>query len=193
MDNFAPLRSDDGFEAAAKGSGIPVVKLPPNRVTADAISRGASAARFVHLNTHGRATADREEATLNSLERSYLALSDANNTKSAHLSALTLSRWNLTGVYLLTLSACDSGGGDRVRSQGNLGVASAAVAAGARNVIASSWLVDDAVNQAMFSRFYSNLFRGQSPREALLEAQQKIRTVYPAPYAWAGWVLLGLE
>jgi len=42
----------------------------------------------------------------------------------------------------------------------------------------------------LMTLFYRNRLNGQSTREALRNAQLKIKENYPDPYYWAGFVLI---
>jgi hypothetical protein len=119
--------------------------------------------------------------------------------------------WRL-GARLVTFSACESilaGGGARRGEP--MGFSVAALAAGAPNVLTSSWPVDDRATAVLMRRFYEDLTghyqgerRGQfgvpmPAAAALAEAKAFLREFRDAsgarpfthPAYWAGWVLIG--
>jgi len=62
--------------------------------------------------------------------------------------------------------------------------------AGAEQMIVSLWSVYDEPTMELMTLFYRNRLNGQSTREALRNAQLKIKENYPDPYYWAGFVLI---
>ena len=79
-----------------------------------------------------------------------------------------------TKLELVVLSACDTGLGD-VASEGVLGLQRAFHMAGAKNVVASLWKVDDNATAALMSLFYHKMWvQGESPIDALRSAQLSI-------------------
>jgi CHAT domain-containing protein/tetratricopeptide (TPR) repeat protein len=97
----------------------------------------------------------------------------------------------LSGVDLVTLSACDTQVGHLSPGDEVAGLNRAFLAAGARTVVASLWTVDDEVGSILMKRFYQNLKAGLSKAEALKAAQTTIRADHPSPYYWASFVLDG--
>lgn len=92
---------------------------------------------------------------------------------------------------LLVLSACETAVGD---DQASMGLAGAAVQAGARSALASLWQVNDAGTVELMKNFYANYRAGKSKSEALREAQLALITSgdgYNDPNIWAAFTLLG--
>jgi CHAT domain-containing protein len=56
----------------------------------------------------------------------------------------------------------------------------------------SLWKVDDDATQLLMASFYRNYLNGMSKREALLAAQQKVKSTpgFEDPYYWAAFILL---
>jgi len=63
--------------------------------------------------------------------------------------------------------------------------------AGAKSVIMSLWRVNDLTTQELMTQFYKNRLEGKSVRESLKLAQKSIKTLYPHPYFWGGFVVIG--
>jgi CHAT domain-containing protein len=95
-----------------------------------------------------------------------------NRDDSGILTAEEIGTQNLEGVQLVVLSACESGLGKQVSGEGLLGLQRAFQSAGARNVVASLWPVDDQATSALMTLFYTKLWKeNKPPLEALREAQ----------------------
>ncbi len=107
------------------------------------------------------------------------------------LSALEISRLNLTGTELVTLSACQTGLGDIRNGEGIFGLQRAFRAAGVRALIMSLWKVADRPTAEMMAVFYRRWLDGMSKADAFRAARLEIRSRYPAPFIWAAFVLVG--
>jgi CHAT domain-containing protein/tetratricopeptide (TPR) repeat protein len=88
------------------------------------------------------------------------------------LTAEAIAGLSLEGLELAVLSACETGLGEVAGGEGVFGLQRAFHLAGARNVIASLWQVDDEATAALMSLFYHHLWVEQRPPlEALRQAQ----------------------
>lgn len=102
---------------------------------------------------------------------------------------------------LVVLSACNSARGQYRRSTGIFSMCYAFKCAGAANVLASLWWVEDASTAWLMQRFYQHLQTGASKARALQLAKMDLlkegaKTVYPAarnPFYWAPFILVGSE
>lgn len=94
---------------------------------------------------------------------------------------------------LVVLSACRTALGEDVRGEGLVGLSRAFLAAGARQVVASLWDVDDRATATFMERFYAALRAGLPTSRALRDAQAAVRSEprWREPYFWAGFVLQG--
>lgn len=87
---------------------------------------------------------------------------------------------------LVTLSACRSAGARTLSGEGPVGFAWAFFRAGAANVVASLWEVDDRSTAELMNLFYSEIDSGNSYSQALRQAKLKMmQTAFPKPYFWA--------
>jgi CHAT domain-containing protein len=99
---------------------------------------------------------------------------------------------------LLTLSACETALGsgglwDVPPGDEWVSLPSAFLAAGADNVLATLWRVDDLATAGLMERFYTYVDEGVGLSEALARAQRDL-LADPAtshPHYWAGFVLVG--
>ena len=94
-------------------------------------------------------------------------------------------------IDLLVLSACETAVGD---DQSTMGLAGAAVQAGARSVIGSLWQVNDTGTAELMREFYRRYSAGGARAEALRGAQLALIDGGGAnadPAIWAAFALLG--
>ncbi len=93
---------------------------------------------------------------------------------------------------LVTISACRGAGVRTYSGEGIVGLAWAFLEAGARNVIAGLWDVDDASTPALMARLYGELNAGLPPARALRDAKlEMIRSAAARrkPYYWGAFQL----
>jgi tetratricopeptide (TPR) repeat protein len=133
---------------------------------------------LLHIATHGVFDADDPS-------RTRLRLADG------WLTARELARLDLGGM-LVILSACDAARvGVREPTNATIGLARAALAAGADAVIASTWPLHDRVALDLLSDLARQLASGAAPGHALRAAQLLQRARTPHPASWAAMTILG--
>ena len=106
------------------------------------------------------------------------------------LTADEISRMDLSGTSLVVLSACETALGDIDDTEGVLGLQRAFKKAGVDNVVMSLWPVGDKQTAMLMNCFYENLQRNSSINDALQDAMREVRSIYPNPTDWAGFVVL---
>ena len=139
---------------------------------------------------------------VSSMERAGLLFAGANVAMTGHrdelpsnvedgvLSAQEISTMDLYGTDLVVLSACETGQGD-LEGDGVYGLQRAFKLAGVQTIIMSLWKVNDAATQMLMTEFYSNwIVNKMSKRKAFETAKQKVRSKYPEPSCWAGFIML---
>ena len=94
-------------------------------------------------------------------------------------------------VDQITLSCCSTGlnvvnAGDEV-----MGLTRGLLCAGAKSLLLSLWDVNDTSTAEFMNVFYSRFFSGQTRALAFQGAIQDLRQLYPHPYYWAPFVLVG--
>jgi CHAT domain-containing protein len=75
-----------------------------------------------------------------------------------------------------------------------VGLTQAFFEAGARQVLVSTWRVNDPATAELMARFYEGLLgRSLEPAAALRDAQLSLihETRWKSPYYWAGFTLIG--
>ncbi|MBA2612904.1 MAG: CHAT domain-containing protein [Bacteroidetes bacterium] len=136
----------------------------------------------------------------NSLLRSGIILAGAGPSTADSLNrdsendgivtAYEASLLNLSNTDLVVLSACQTGLGDEMGSEGVAGLQRSFTIAGAKNIIMSLWPVDDYATQMLMTEFYKNYAVSQNSENAFKMAQLEVKKKYPQPYYWAAFVLL---
>ena len=108
------------------------------------------------------------------------------------LSASNISCLDLSNVSIAVLSTCQSGVG-KVTRDGVFGLQRAFKKAGVDTIVLTLWDVSDKVTSEFMVEFYSNLFKGKSlsnKEKAFIKAKRYIRSKYPEPHYWAGFVMV---
>ncbi|MHC5917297.1 MAG: CHAT domain-containing protein, partial [Nostoc sp.] len=118
--------------------------------------------RILHIATHAQFTSQNPED-------SFLVLGDGNLFKIPEVKNLT----DLGGIHLVVLSACETArGGEDKEGIEVSGLSYYFLTSGAKSVIASLWLVNDASTSQLMRYFYQNLATGKITKtEALRQAQ----------------------
>jgi CHAT domain-containing protein len=139
--------------------------------------------RWVHVSTHGR---------LNVRAPMFHCLYLSPDAKSdGRVFAYELLSERLTGLELVSLSACETALG-RVNESDNLfGLPAALMTAGAATVVGTLWPVSSAVAETFFGRLYRALAAGQARVDAFWHAQQSTRAQYVRSRDWATFYLTG--
>lgn len=180
---------------------VPTVRLMGARATSENVLAELARANWAHLATHGffadtsehivqadAAVADRLRfAQRDPLVLSGLVLAGANLgpaqnllglplDESGLITARTIAERPLSHVDMVVLSACQTAAG-RAVGDGTVGLQRAFHLAGAENVVATLWRVDDRTTALLMRLFYSYVFHdGLPPIEALRRAQRVFRS-----------------
>ncbi len=152
------------------------------QATETAFKKFSSSYRYLHIASHG------EFSSSGALESRLLLAKDADNDGSltvAEIYGLKLK------ADLITLSACETGLGEVMNGNDVIGLTRGFLYAGASNIVASLWQVDDNATSQLMLRFYEALFRGLKKSEALRDAQNEVRKDFQHPFFWAAFFLTG--
>lgn len=137
---------------------------------------------FVHFVAHGVAT------RLRPLESAVILAPEGEVYK---LYARDIVKKPLH-ARLVTISSCHGAGTRAYTGEGLVGLAWAFLHAGARQVIAALWEVNDRATPGLMSDLYAGIRRGDDPAVALRAAKLKLvrgGSVYRLPRYWAPFVL----
>lgn len=112
-------------------------------------------------------------------------------TDDGVLTAQEIATLDLTGLDLVSLSACQTAQG-HITGDGVFGLQRGFKKAGARSILMSLWKVDDNATACLMTEFYRHLFAGRSKTDALRMATDTVRShpKWSNPRYWAAFVLL---
>lgn len=163
--------------------------------------------RIIHVATHGYFDAPEAEDG-DALSYSGLCFAGAQNyldgqdvPKSSDdgiLTAAEVAEMDLSGLELLSLSACQSGLGV-ITADGVFGLQRGFKKAGAQALLMSLWKVDDDATEMLMTEFYSQWIgsgKRVSMYDALEAAKEKVRNCeeWEDPSVWSAFILLdGVE
>jgi CHAT domain-containing protein len=172
------------FEAIVQ-AGVKTTQLLNQAFTQQSLEQQIKTIDFnvIHMATHGQFSSRAEETFV------LAADGPINVTQFDTL----LRQKNATlPIELLVLSACQTAAGD---NRATLGLAGAAVRAGARSTVASLWNVGDRSTAILMGEFYQELAQTKVTKaEALRRAQITLLKKYPnysRPNYWAPYILIG--
>ncbi len=137
---------------------------------------------YLHFVTHG--TASRTHP----LDSAVILTKSADSTKLYAHEIITRP----LHAYLVTVSACDGVGKRTYAGEGLVGLSWAFLRAGAHNVIASLWEVNDDSTPQLMDDLYKGLRAGQDPATALRNAKLSLvrsQGVFRKPFYWAPFQL----
>lgn len=154
-----------------------------------ALTEGA----VVHVATHG---------VLNARNPMFSRIEVARPARAAFEDDGRLEVHEILGIRirspLVFFSGCETGGsrqwsGDPMLGSGEMTLAQAVLAAGADQVVATLWRIDDARAAELAGRFYAAL-RTEDPSAALARAQRDMLRSRPeeSPFYWAGYTVSGV-
>jgi CHAT domain-containing protein len=124
-------------------------------------------------------------------DRSFIIAADQLILMSQLRALITERRTRGADLSLLVLSACETAVGD---DQAAMGLAGAAIQAGATSALASLWQVDDIGTAELMRTFYAGLRAGKPRADALQEAQAAMIAKggrVGDPWVWAAFTMLG--
>lgn len=164
-------------EVQAVAESLPrATLLTDDDATEAALRRYGANSRFIHVATHGLFRRDNPMFSAIQLGRSRLSLFDLYNLR--------------LGAELVVLSGCGTGLNAVLGADELVGLTRGVLYAGAQSVVVSLWDVNDASTAELMRRFYLHL-QSTHRAEALRRTMLEIREIYPHPYHWAPFVLVG--
>lgn len=199
----------------ARGAQAPTTVLTGDEARADRVRQALPAHALVHLATHGFfhregltslwTSVRADDGSLSRLAGRHPALLSGLVCAPAPddpddpglLSAEELGWLDLSGLDLVTLSACESALGTPRAAEGLLGLTRSLRQAGAGAVVASLWPIADDDTVALMTRFYEHLLVDGLPRGAALRRAQldQLQALADRPdggrSSWGAFVLTG--
>jgi CHAT domain-containing protein len=184
---FPPLPEiQSEFNLIAK-VGVTLKTLLDRAFTSKTLEREINQTPFniLHLATHGQFSSRAQETFI-------LAADGPINVTQFDTVLRRQDETQSRPIELLVLSACQTAAGD---NRATLGLAGAAVRAGARSTLASLWNIGDRSTAILMGEFYKELANARVTKaEALRRAQLVLLKQYPnysRPGYWAAYVLIG--
>jgi CHAT domain-containing protein len=101
-----------------------------------------------------------------------------------------LRREHLEGA-LVHFTSCESGRVGRMPGSDIEGWTTAALAAGAREVVLAGWRIDGEAAGLFATRFYESWGEGETAAVAARRGRDALRTELPHPYYWAAFFVVG--
>lgn len=183
-DESFPLLLHAGEEAdAVRRHFVRVTSLTGRAATPAAYQASApNSYAFLHFVAHGVATRQRPLDSCVILGR---------GDSGYKLYARSIVRQPLT-ARLVTISACDGAGRRSFKGEGLVGLAWAFLGAGAHEVIAALWEVNDDATPQLMDHLYAGITAGRPPADALRDAKlQMLRSdgVFRKSRYWAPFVI----
>lgn len=185
--NFPPLPEIQSEFNSISAAGVPITTLLDQEFTSQTLENQVNRAAFniLHLATHGQFSSRAEDTFV-------LAADGPINVTQFDTFLRRRDETRSPAIELLVLSACQTAAGD---NRATLGLAGAAVRAGARSTLASLWNIGDRSTAILMGEFYKELATSKVTKaEALRRAQVMLLKQYPnysRPGYWAAYVLIG--
>ena len=137
----------------------------------------APSSRFVHIATHATFRQDNPMFSSFKLGDGYVTAMDLFSMECA--------------TNLVALSGCKSGLSEVSGSDDLLGLMRGFLYAGARSLLISLWNVSDESTVDLMTEFYRAWQGGMRKGEALRHAMREVRHIYPNPFHWAPFFIVG--
>lgn len=149
-----------------------------------------SKVNVLHVATHGIYKDVKNTTDAESMQNSLLAFAGANLDDDGLVTAADIAAMNLRQCDLAVLSACETGLG-KLGGDGVFGLQRGFKNAGVHTLLMSLKNVYDKSTADLMIAFYQHLMGGATKREALVKAQQDLRSKgYNDPKYWATFILL---
>ncbi len=176
------------IEAVFRKSGWQAHSLRGGDATEANLRAVVPAANIIHLATHGYFMREFEVGSQarisNPMFRGWLALAGANATlrgwekgevtppaNDGILMASEITGLDMSAAELLVLSACDTVRGEARNGEGVLGLRRGAALAGAKNLLTTSWRIQDQYTSDFMKLLYAFILAGDRPAVALHRVQ----------------------
>lgn len=186
------LREVDGILSVLKSKGVSdAARFSDTEASKSAfMDLTDSNVNLLHIATHGMFMNEKQSTDAESMKNSLLAFAGANLDDNALVTAADIAAMNLRQCDLAVLSACETGLG-KLGGDGVFGLQRGFKNAGVHTLLMSLKNVYDDSTAELMIAFYKYLMNGFSKREALVKAQQDIKSKgYTDPKYWATFIIL---
>ena len=186
------------------GNSLGFKPLDNNKQEVEEIDNIAGYKDAIEINTKSEFI---QEIKKNKLNVIHLATHAAANQKRGYKSYLAFGGDSTQLLYsreiyglpidanLVVLSACESGDGEIVESQGVLGLSAAFAATNSKSMLASLWSVNDASTRTLMVSYYNYLDQGldkdKALRQSKLDYLSSVTKSKQHPYYWASFIQMG--
>ena len=146
--------------------------------------------RYIHLATHATLGADSSTNWIKFYPENTIP---GDNKLYVH----DIYNMNFYGTDLVTLSACETGGGLSVSGEGLVSLSRAFIYAGANGIVSTLYKTDDLVTAFIMKRMYHHLEKGNDVAKALRKSKldliqsKEINSRLKSPNYWANFVYVG--
>ncbi|MBX7074307.1 MAG: tetratricopeptide repeat protein [Pirellulales bacterium] len=179
-------------------AGAEAVSLTGNRATEAELRRRAEACRILHLACHG--VSDQEYSNLfGALLVSPGPTAASDPADDGQITLPEIYELNLKNCDLAILSACQTNFGPQQQGEGVWALSRGFLVAGARRVVASNWIVDDAAAASLISYFCGGCAKpndaGAIDYAAALHAAKlwvRQQSQWQSPFYWGSFELVGM-
>ncbi|WP_414566710.1 CHAT domain-containing protein [Anabaena sp. CCY 9613] len=184
--HWSPLPAIKSEVNLIASAGVSTTSLLDQQFTSKALEKQVNTTPYnvVHLATHGQFSSSAKDTFI-------LAADGPINVRQFDSILRNRHETQAQDVELLVLSACQTASGD---DHAALGLAGAAVRAGAQSTLASLWQIDDESTAFFVGKFYQELHKGNITKAAALRHAQLELLQHPnykAPSFWSTYVLIG--
>jgi CHAT domain-containing protein len=145
--------------------------------TVDQLRKTAAKSRFLHIAAHGEFRTDNPMFSSIRMADSYLSVYDFYDLRLR--------------AELVTLSGCGTGLSVVTSGDELLGLVRGLLYSGTRAVLLTLWDVNDKSTADFMKCFYAKMAQTNDKSDALRQAVQELRQLYPDVYHWAPFVLIG--
>jgi CHAT domain-containing protein len=148
-----------------------------SQATRENFTKAALSSGFVHIATHATFRQDNPMFSSFKLADGYVTAMDLFSMEC--------------GTNLVALSGCKSGLSEVSGSEDLLGLMRGFLYSGARSLLMSLWNVNDESTVDLMTEFYRTWQGGARKGEALRHAMRTVREIYPNPFHWAPFFIVG--
>ncbi len=163
--------------------GISATVFAGSEAGKTAFKQTLEGATIVHIATHGLVNSTNPDKS------GLMFAADSTGKSDAMLYMGEMYGLN-ANPSLIVLSACKTGVGKLERGDGIMALPRGLLVAGAQNVVASLWNVNDMATKQLMVSFYRNILHGDDYPTALQKSKMECRAKGFLPIDWAGFILI---